>query len=138
LADTRLVGGEQLCGRDAFRPLLERGSFDVLNPDVKWVGGILEAKKIAAMAEIYGVAITPHNMSGPVATAASAQLGATLPNFLNLEYCWGVTPWRADLVDGTEDVHDGVLWVSENPGLGVTLNRAVMDQHRVLPTLICI
>ena len=137
LATTRLVGGEQLCGRDAFRPLLEGGSFDVLNPDVKWVGGILEAKKIAAMAEVYGVAITPHNMSGPVATAASAHLGATLPNFLNLEYCWGVTPWRAELVDGTEDVRAGTLWVADRPGLGVTLNRAVLDRHRLLPTLVC-
>lgn len=133
----RLVGGEQLCGRNAFRPLLETGSFEVLNPDVKWVGGILEAKKIAAMAEMYGVAITPHNMSGPVATAASAHLALTLPNFLNLEYCWGVTPWRADLVDGSEDVRNGSLWVSARPGLGVTLNRAVLDRHRLLPTVIC-
>ena len=133
---TRLVGGEQLCGRDAFRPLLEAGAYDVLNPDVKWVGGILEAKKIAAVAEMYGVAITPHNMSGPVATAASVHLAATLPNFLILEYCWGVTPWRDELVDGTERVRDGEIVLPTAAGLGVTLNREILDQHRALPPAI--
>ncbi len=122
-SDTRLVGGEQLCGRDAFRPLLEAGSYDVLNPDIKWVGGIFEAKKIAAFAEMYGVGITPHNMSGPVATAASAHLAATLPNFLILEYCWGVTPWRDALIDGTELIADGYLHLSDRPGLGITLDQ---------------
>ncbi len=135
-SDTRLVGGEQLCGRDAFRPLLEAGSYDVLNPDVKWVGGIFEAKKIAAFAEMYGVGITPHNMSGPVATAASAHLAATLPNFLILEYCWGVTPWRDALIDGTELIADGYLHLSDRPGLGITLDRSIMEQHLLLPTRI--
>jgi galactonate dehydratase len=130
---TRLVGGEQLCGRDAFRPLLEQGAYDVLNPDVKWVGGILEAKKIAATAESYGVGITPHNMSGPIATAASVHLAATLPNFLILEFCWGVTPWRDALVNGTEIVRDGAISVSMTPGLGVTLNRDLLERHRILP-----
>ena len=64
-------------------------------------------------------------------------MALTLPNFLNLEYCWGVTPWRAELVNGTEAVRDGALWVSDRPGLGVTLNRAVLERTRVLPTLVC-
>lgn len=137
-ADTRirLVGGEQLCGRDAFHPLLEAGAYDLLNPDVKWVGGILEAKKIAALAESYGVGITPHNMSGPVATAASVHLAATLPNFHILEYCWGVTPWRAELVSDTEQVREGHITLPTMPGLGVTLDRAVLERHQVMPSAI--
>lgn len=133
LTPVRLVGGEQLCGRDAFRPLVEAGAYDLLNPDVKWVGGILEAKKIAAVAEMYGVGVTPHNMSGPVATAASVHLALTLPNFTILEYCWGVTPWRAALVDGLEEVRDGHIALPARPGLSVTLNRAVLDRHRIMP-----
>ena len=133
---TRLAGGEQLCGRAAFRPLLEAGAFDVLMPDVKWIGGILEAKKIAAMAETYEVAVAPHNMSGPVSTAASVHLAATLPNFLILEYCWGATPWRADLVDGAETVVDGHIPLPTQPGLGVGLNRAALDAHRLAATAI--
>jgi galactonate dehydratase len=128
---TRLAGGEQLIGRTPFRALLEAGSFDVLMPDVKWVGGILEAKKIAAMAEVYDVAVAPHNMSGPVSTAASVHLAATLPNFLILEYCWGVTPWRDELVNGTERVIDGHIPLPSAPGLGVGLNRQVLNAHRL-------
>jgi galactonate dehydratase len=133
---TRLAGGEQLCGRAAFRPLLEAGAFDVLMPDVKWIGGILEAKKVAAMAEAYEVAVAPHNMSGPVSTAAGVHLAATLPNFLILEYCWGATPWRADLVGGAEAVVDGHIPLPTQPGLGVGLNRAALDAHRLAATAI--
>ena len=128
----RLAGGEQLHGRDAFRPLLEAGALDVLMPDVKWIGGILEAKKVAAMAEIYGVSVAPHNMSGPVSTAASVHLAATLPNFLILEYCWGVTPWRDELVDGAERIVEGHIPLPNAPGLGVGLNRAVMARRQVM------
>jgi galactonate dehydratase len=131
---TRLAGGEQLCGRAAFRPLLEAGAFDVLMPDVKWIGGILEAKKVAAMAESYAVAVAPHNLSGPISTAASVHLAATLPNFLILEYCWGATPWRAELVDGAEVVAGGHIPLPARPGLGVGLNRAVLDAHRLAAT----
>lgn len=131
---TRLAGGEQLSGRAAFKPLLSAGSLDVLMPDVKWIGGILEAKKVAAWAEIDDVAIAPHNMSGPVATAASLHLALTLPNFLILEYCWGVTPWRGELVDGTEVIVDGHLVLPTRPGLGVSLNRTVLAAHQRGPS----
>ena len=130
-ADTRVAGGEQLCGRVAFRPLLEMGALDVLMPDVKWVGGILEAKKIAALAEMYEVAVAPHNMSGPVSTAASVHLAATLPNFLILEYCWGATPWRDELVAGGEVVEAGHLRLPTAPGLGVRLDRRALQAHRL-------
>lgn len=128
---TRVAGGEQLSGRAAFRPLLENGALDVLMPDVKWIGGIAEAKKVAAMAEAYEVAIAPHNMSGPVSTAASVHLAATLPNFLILEYCWGATPWRADLIAGTETVIAGHIPLPSTPGLGVVLDRKALRARRL-------
>lgn len=131
MVHTRVAGGEQLCGRSAFRPLLEAGALDVLMPDVKWIGGILEAKKLAAMAEVYDVAVAPHNMSGPVSTAASVHLAATLPNFLILEYCWGTTPWRAALVCGTETVVDGYIPLPSAPGLGIAIDREVLREHAV-------
>ena len=96
----------------------------------------VSAKKVAAMAEAYEVAVAPHNMSGPVSTAASVHLAATLPNFLILEYCWGATPWRADLVDGAEAVVDGHIPLPTRPGLGVGLNRAALDAHRLAATAI--
>ena len=79
------------------------------------------------------VALGPHNMSGPVSTAASVHLAVTCPNFLILEYCWGVTPWRSELVDGTEAIVDGHIPLPTAPGLGVRLNRDVLNAHRLGP-----
>jgi galactonate dehydratase len=66
---TRLAGGERLLGRGGFRELTERRAVDVVMPDLKHVGGILETKKIAALAEVHGVAVAPHSPAGPVAKA---------------------------------------------------------------------
>ena len=125
---TRLVGGENRIGREGFRDLLERHAVDAVMIDLKFVGGILEGKKIAAMAETYHVAVSPHSPAGPVASAAGAQLCATLPNFLVLEYAWGEVPWRADLVGG-EAIEDGYFVLSDRPGLGIEMNMNLLDQH---------
>ncbi len=115
----RLAGGEQLQSARAFAPLFEARALDVIMPDVKWLGGISESRKLFAMAEAYDVEIAPHNMSGPVATAASLHLSVTTRNFSMLEYCWGAVPWRAELVRGTERIEDGQLVLSDQPGLGI-------------------
>jgi galactonate dehydratase len=122
---TRLAGGAPSLTRHAFRPLLEAGALDVIMPDVKWLGGILEAKKTAATAETYGVACSPHNASGPVSCAASVHLSFTLAGFLILEYAWGAPPWRAELCRGTEGLVDGSFALPARPGLGVELDAAV-------------
>lgn len=127
---TRLTGGERLLGRAGFRPLLERHAVDVVMPDLKHVGGILEGKKIAAMAETYGVAVAPHSPAGPVATAAGVQLCATLPNFLILEHAWGEVPWRAELIGG-EPIVDGYYLLPDRPGLGVDVDEALLARHDV-------
>jgi galactonate dehydratase len=129
--DTRLAAGEELLGRAAYRPLLETRAVDVLMIDVKHTGGLLEGKKIAAMAEAYAVPVSPHSPAGPVASVAAGHLCATLPNFLTLEYAWGEVPWRADLVDGAEEIRDGCLILSEKPGLGLSLNETVLAEHAI-------
>ncbi|HVC33012.1 MAG TPA: mandelate racemase/muconate lactonizing enzyme family protein [Chloroflexota bacterium] len=129
--DTRLAAGEELLGRAAFRPLFERHALDVAMFDVKHTGGLLEGKKIAAMAEAYGIAASPHSPAGPVAHLAAGHLCATLPNFLTLEYAWGEVPWRADLLNGAEQVRDGCLLLPEKPGLGLSLNENVLAEHAV-------
>lgn len=127
----RLAVGEQLHERIAYRRLLEARAADVLMIDVKWIGGILEARKIAAMAEAWEVEISPHNMSGPVSTAASAQLAAVLPNFLILEYCFGVAPWRSELVHGAEVIQGGEMALPQTPGLGIPWNPEEARKHLV-------
>ena len=125
----RLAGGEILFGAGGFEPLCRNRAVDIIMPDVKHCGGILEGKKIAALAEAHGVEFSPHNPSGPVATAASAQLAAGLPNFSILEYAWGEAEWRSQLVVPPERFENGCLPLSDRPGLGIELNADVVAAH---------
>jgi len=114
--------GERLFTRFGFREVLERGAAAIIQPDLSICGGILEAKKIAAMAEAYYVAVAPHNPYGPVLLAASVQLDACIPNFLIQEHSsFGEGIFREPLV-----VEGGYIRLPEGPGLGVEL-----DERRI-------
>lgn len=131
----RVASGETLHGRAAFRDLIERRAVDVLQPDVKWTGGILEAKKIAAWAEAYQISVAPHNNSGPVATAASAHLSATLPNFEFLESASRPAEWESEAVDTALVISGGHVdmdKLSARPGLGIELQESVMERWRLM------
>ncbi len=124
-----LAGGELLFGAAGFAPLSRRGAVDVIMPDVKHCGGLLELTRIAAMAEVDGVAVAPHNPSGPVSTAASVQVCAVLPNFRLLELQWGEVDWRGEVLDPPERFVDGTIAVPDASGFGVTLNEAVVRRR---------
>ena len=126
---TRLAGGEQLQGAYAFRSLFETRALDVIMPDVKWIGGMVEMRNVCATAATYEVEVAPHNMSGPISTAAASQVAATLRNFAILEYCWGSVPWRGELVRGTERIEDGYLVLSDAPGLGIEWDGEAARRH---------
>ena len=117
-----IATGERLRSLNDFDRLLKHGRVDYILPDVKHVGGLLGLKKIAMLAETTNVKVTPHNPSGPVATAASVQCMASVPNFGILEYAWGEVDWRSTLVDPPEKITDGFIELSTCPGLGITLN----------------
>jgi len=121
--------GETLRTKPLFREALEKEAANILMPDVKHTGGILELKKIAALAESADIPISPHNPSGPVATAASVACVAGVPNFLILEYAWGEVPWRRELIIEPETVKDGYIDVSDKPGLGIELNDNVVSKY---------
>jgi galactonate dehydratase len=91
-------------------------------PDPKYCGGLFELKKIAALAEGAGLLVSPHGPASPVGTTAAAQVSATLPNFLILEFSYGEVPWRAEIVDPPEQIAAGALSLTNRPGLGITLN----------------
>jgi galactonate dehydratase len=91
-AGLRLAGAETFIGVEGFRPLLERGLYDVVMPDVKYAGGLRECLRIAALAERHGAACSLHNPSGPVCHAHSVHLSAALPGSERLEYQHGETP----------------------------------------------
>jgi galactonate dehydratase len=124
------ASGESLFGMEEFRPFLTRRVVDMLMPDVKHDGGLALTKQIAAAAQMYQLLVAPHNPAGPVATAATAQVISTVPNFYILEYAWGEVDWRADLLAPAEHIEDGYLLLSQEPGIGHRLNPEVLAEHR--------
>lgn len=121
-ADVPIATGEMLYTKYEFRDLLVRGAADIVQPDICCAGGLLEQKKIAAMAEAFYVPIAPHNPVGPVATAVNVHLAACTPNFLILEYLPDDVPGRRELVDEPMRLVDGHLELPTRPGLGIDLN----------------
>lgn len=124
----RVASGEQIHGRYAYREMIELQAVDVLQPDVKWTGGLLEAKKISAWAEAYQMVVAPHNNSGPVATAASAHLAITLPNAGMLESAAIRPAWEQELVAGSALIENGKVYadtLAASPGLGVRFDESV-------------
>ena len=124
-----MAGGEVLFGMAGFAPLTRTRAVNVIMPDVKHCGGLLELTRIAAMADADGVSVAPHNPSGPVSTAASVQVCAVLRNFRLLELQWGEAAWRAELLDPPEQFVAGSIAVPARPGLGATLNDRVARAH---------
>jgi L-alanine-DL-glutamate epimerase-like enolase superfamily enzyme len=127
---TPICTGELLATRFAFRELFERQAADVIMPDLAATGGILELKKIAALADTYFVPVAPHNMVGPVATIASAHVCLSVPNFMILEYQLGDVPYIDELISSPVPIRDGALHLSHAPGLGVRLNHDAVARHR--------
>ena len=116
-----IATGERLRTLTDFDRLLTQTSIDYILPDVKHVGGLSGLKKIATLAAARNVSVTPHNPSGPVATAASVQCMASVPNFAILEYAWGEVDWRASLTQPPEQIVDGSIEVPNRAGLGITV-----------------
>jgi galactonate dehydratase len=91
----------------------------------------MELKKVAAMAEGFGVEVSPHGPASPVGNMAAAHVCAGMPNFLILEFSHGEVPWRAELVDPPEALGTGgILTVPERSGLGYTINEKVAAQYK--------
>ena len=125
------AGGETLYGVAQFYPYILAGAVDILMPDIKYCGGLLELKKIAAIGEAAGLPVAPHGPASPVGNVAAAHVCAGLPNFNILEFAFGEVPWRADIVDPPELLANGYSSLSERPGFGIQLNDRFVVRHRV-------
>lgn len=121
-----VAAGERLYTRYGFRRLFELRAAAIVQPDIGTVGGIMETKKIAAIAEMYNMRVQPHLCAGPVATAAALQLDACIPNFLIQELYPFRVPEHFNLVDAPLEpaVRNGRLAIPDRPGLGVELVEA--------------
>jgi galactonate dehydratase len=118
-----IATGERIHDRIEFRELFELQAADIVQPDVGHFGGISEVRKLAATAETYYVQLAPHNVGGPVLTAASLQLGVCVPNFKILEHFNDFADSEIKKVArGLPEVVDGYFDAPTGPGLGVELD----------------
>ena len=102
---------------------------DYIQPDVSHAGGIMELKKIAAIAEAHYIPFAPHNPSGPVANAATMQLAACCPNFCILEIMYSDVIYRKEITDEKLIYEKGYLKIGDRPGLGIELNEEACSKY---------
>ncbi|MBF6604974.1 MAG: mandelate racemase/muconate lactonizing enzyme family protein [Chloroflexi bacterium] len=131
-SDVPLGEGERLHTIWEFRELLAQGGAQYVRPDVGLAGGLTHCRKIAGIAEAYHAAVVTHNCLGPILTAASVHLDATIPNFVVQEYT--LLDESPELACFRTDVRrrGGYLELPETPGLGVTLADDLPDAIRVV------
>lgn len=128
---TPIATGERLIGVHAFRELLEKRAASVIQPDITHCGGLSEARRIAALADAYRVALAPHNPQGPVSTAASLEFGFATPSYIICESVHADVPWRSDVVkEGFTVVQHGrIVRPNNRPGLGIEINEEEVKKH---------
>ena len=126
-----LATGERAFTKWGYREILEHQLVDVIQPDVCHDGGIKETLKIAAMAETYHILVAPHNPNGPVATAASVHVAASMPNFHILEYALSETRDACQAAGEAEllKARDGRIELPTRPGLGIELDEDYLLGH---------
>jgi galactonate dehydratase len=126
-----VVTGETLYTKAAFREVFERRAADIINPDVCNCGGILELKEIAAMAEPYYVAVSPHNYnSTTMGLASTIQVSACITNFLITEYFINFEEMGSKISIKPFEVEEGYIRIPDGPGLGVELNEAALVENQ--------
>ena len=125
--------GERLFTKWAFREVLELGGAALVQPDLSHCGGVLEARAIAAMAEVYYCGFAPHNPLGPINTIVSAQVAMASPNFVALEICLYPPEWTRALLTEPLELTGGFLALSDRPGWGVELDVELCRGHPYKP-----
>ncbi len=125
-----IATGERCYTRYGFRELIERRAADILQPDVIHAGGLLETRKIAAMAEPCYMMVAPHNSAGPGCTAASVHFAVCANNFKIQETFDDYSePWVGQLLPGAPVAKDGYFELPDRPGLGIELDEDVIREH---------
>ncbi len=117
-----IATGEMLYTKYEFQELLDADAVDILQPDLVLCGGLLEGKKIAAMAEAKYLTVAPHNPLGPVSTAVATHFAASTGNFFILEYRLDSEGPNRKLIREPIPLRDGHVEIPETPGLGIELN----------------
>jgi L-alanine-DL-glutamate epimerase-like enolase superfamily enzyme len=122
-----IATGERLCTKAEFATLLRVGAVEILQPALGRLGGILEARKLAAIAEVFTAQMAPHLYAGPVEWAANIHFGVSIPNLLMVETI--ETPFHDALIKGTLRVEQGFVPAPEAPGLGIDFDEDLARAH---------
>ena len=129
--DVRVALGERILTKEQAAFVLANDLTDYLQIDITNIGGVTIARKVAAMAEAYGVDMAFHNAFGPIQNAVTVQLDAALPNFLIQESFYDCFPaWKRQLVRDQSKVENGQTKVPTRPGIGVEVDEKVLQEHR--------
>jgi galactonate dehydratase len=128
---TPIATGERITNLAAFRDLFAAKACDICQLDITHCGGLTEARRIAALAEAYRIALAPHNPQGPVSTAASLEFGFSQPSYIICETVHGDVPWRQDVVQEgfTVEKQGRLVRPNTRPGLGISINEAEVKKH---------
>jgi len=124
-----LATGERLSTKAEFGALLRLGGVKILQPALGRMGGIWEAKKVAAMAEVFNAEIAPHLYAGPVEWAANIHLAASIPNILMAETIQTGGAFHLKLIKHTLQWKDGYIIPPEAPGLGIEFDEELAHAH---------
>lgn len=125
-----IATGERIHTRYDYRQLFELQAADIIQPDITHFGGLLETKKLAAWAETYYMLVAPHNVGGPVSTAAALHLAACTPNFKIQEHFNDFAEdWVKATAPGNPEVKDGYFALPQGPGLGIKLDEEIVKAH---------
>lgn len=124
-----ISAGERLYTRFDYNELFRTRACDYIQPDISHAGGIMELKKIAAIAEANYIPFAPHNPSGPVANAATLQLAACCPNFCILEIMYSDVDYRKYVTNENLVYENGRIRIGDKLGLGIELNEEECLKH---------
>ncbi len=113
-----------------FRPLFDLYAVDIVQPDISHFGGLTLTRRLAAWADVYNVLLAPHNVGGPVSTAAALHIAACTPNFMIQEHFNDFADsWVKQAAPGVPEVVDGYFSLPTAAGLGVELNESMFSEH---------
>ena len=128
-----ISAGERLYNLRQYKDMFDLRAADYIQPDISHAGGLMELKKISALADMHYTGFAPHNPSGPVANAATLQLAGCCTNFCILEIMYSDVPWRADVTNEELKYEDGYIYVPDKPGIGIEINEEACLAHPYQP-----
>ncbi|MFC1528932.1 enolase C-terminal domain-like protein, partial [Candidatus Latescibacterota bacterium] len=129
---TPTLGYEDIFGLEGFKPFIEEHAVAIIHPDMETSGGLLETRRIADYADLYGIPTMFHCAGSPIGSIAMVHCASTIRNFISQENHALEMPWWEDLVTGIEKPiiqYGGYITVPEKPGLGVELNIEVAKKY---------